>query len=76
MQGEYDEAEEGTIDVTYGFSKDRRRDLKQIVFGIGANHEGVPLMVSSWGMIRQYELYWSYSYLKEGTCDVFPRPNL
>lgn len=28
VQGEYDEAEEGTIDATYGFTKDRRPDLR------------------------------------------------
>lgn len=39
VQGEYDGEEEDAIDVTYGFSKNKRPDLKQIVFGIGSNQQ-------------------------------------
>lgn len=42
VEGEYNGEEEDTICVTYGYSKHKRLDLKQIVFGIGSNDEGIP----------------------------------
>lgn len=43
VQGVYDE-EEPALDITYGYSKDRRPDLKQILYGIGTTADGVPLI--------------------------------
>lgn len=34
----------GRLNVTYGHSKDRAPDLKQILFGLGVNRDGVPIM--------------------------------
>ncbi len=42
VEGEYNGEEEDAISVTYGYSKDKRPDLKQIMFGVGSNHEGIP----------------------------------
>lgn len=42
VEGAYDHGEKDALNVTYGYSKDKRPDLKQIVFGIGSNHEGIP----------------------------------
>jgi transposase len=42
--GEYPTATgEGAVKPTYGFSKDKRPDLKQIVLAILGNREGIPL---------------------------------
>jgi transposase len=41
VEGEYSEEEEDAIRVTSSYSKDKRPDLKQIVFGISSNHEGI-----------------------------------
>jgi transposase len=41
-----DEHEEGPL-VTYGYSRDHRPDLKQLLFGLTATAEGVPV----WGHI-------------------------
>lgn len=35
-------AQKGGLNVTYGYSKDHRPDLKQILYGLVVNREGVP----------------------------------
>jgi transposase len=42
VEGEYNGEEGDTICVTYGYSKDKGPDPKQIMFGIGSNREGIP----------------------------------
>jgi transposase len=37
-------AQEGGLNVTYGHSKDLRPDLKQIMYGLVVNREGVPVL--------------------------------
>ncbi len=32
------------IDITYGFSKDKRPDLKQIIFGTATSADGIPIL--------------------------------
>ena len=42
VQGEYEDQDKSdAIEIVFGYSKDRRPDLKQIKFGIGVTHEGV-----------------------------------
>jgi len=36
--------DEGPIEITYGYSKDRRNDLKQMKFGIGVTADKIPLI--------------------------------
>jgi transposase len=35
---------EGTLNITYGYSKDHRFDLKQYICGLATNKEGVPVL--------------------------------
>ena len=36
--------DEGPIEITYGYSKDRRNDLKQMKFGIGVTSDKIPII--------------------------------
>jgi len=36
--------QEGGLDVTHGYSKDRRPDLRQIMYGLVVNRDGVPAL--------------------------------
>jgi transposase len=38
---------EGDLNITYGYSKDQRPDLKQLMFGVAVQQEGLPL----WGSV-------------------------
>lgn len=70
MQGECDAEEEDAICITYGYSKDKRPDLKQIVFGIGSNHEGIPFF----GQIlsgKQDDMTWN-TQVVEKTGTIIP----
>jgi transposase len=42
---ESEETEEETIDITYGYSKDHRQDLKQIMLSLVTNQDGIPFYV-------------------------------
>lgn len=43
--GVYAEAgEDAVLQITHGYSKDRRPDLKQILFGVGVTREGIPVL--------------------------------
>lgn len=42
--GVYDVGEDSPIEITRGFSKDHRPDLKQILFGVGTVAEGIPAL--------------------------------
>lgn len=42
--GAYETDETPLVDITYGYSKDKRPDLKQIMFGIGTSVDGVPIL--------------------------------
>lgn len=48
--GQYDnETDEACVEVTYGYSKDHRPDLKQIVTELLVTHDnGVPLIMKNW----------------------------
>ena len=50
LNGEYDvDADEHTIEIKHGHSKDHRADLKQLVHEVVASQDGgVPLMMKSW----------------------------
>ncbi len=45
VQGAYEG--EGGLDITFGFSKDRRPDLKQFLIGLVVNSNGLPLLAQS-----------------------------
>jgi transposase len=42
--GAYETDQAPPIDITYGFSKDKRPDLKQIIFGTATSTDGVPIL--------------------------------
>src|SRR3989337_1307237 len=42
--GAYADQDAAVPQVTYGYSKDHRPDLKQILFGVGTSRDGVPVM--------------------------------
>ncbi len=46
FQGAYDHQDaEGMVPlITYGYNKDHRPDLKQLVFGVGTTADGIPIM--------------------------------
>ena len=46
FHGAYDKATDamGAPNITYGYTKDYRPDLKQIIFGIGTTSDGVPIV--------------------------------
>jgi len=49
FQGEYNvladpAKEQNPIEITYGYSKDKRNDLKQMKFGLGVTRDKIPLM--------------------------------
>lgn len=41
VYGEYDECNDESINITYGYSKQKRPDLKQILFGLGVTKERI-----------------------------------
>jgi transposase len=43
MAGEYDREENPAIDITYGYSKDHRPDLKQFLYGLITTTDGIPI---------------------------------
>ena len=45
VQGAYEG--EGDLDITFGFSKDHRPDLKQFLIGLTVNKDGLPLLGQS-----------------------------
>ncbi len=45
VQGAYEG--EGDLDITFGFSKDRRPDLKQFLIGLTVNKDGLPILGQS-----------------------------
>lgn len=42
--GAYETNKPESIDITQGFSKDKRHDLKQIMFGSATSSDGIPIM--------------------------------
>jgi len=49
FQGQYEtEAEDAAIEITYGYSKDHRPDLKQMVLEMAVSNEGIPLLCAPW----------------------------
>lgn len=46
VQGAY-EGDEGELEITYGYSKDRRPDLKQFLLGLTVNEAGLPVLGQS-----------------------------
>ncbi len=45
VHGEYDlDDDETALNVTFGFSKDKRPDLKQFMYGLGVTKDGVPVI--------------------------------
>ena len=42
--GVYDTDQDSVIDITYGFSKDKHPELKQIMFGTATSADGVPIL--------------------------------
>lgn len=43
VYGEYEHQNPDSINITFGFSKDKRPDLKQLLFGVVTTHEKVPV---------------------------------
>jgi transposase len=43
MAGEYDREENPAIDITYGYSKDHRPDLKQFLYGLITTTDGISI---------------------------------
>lgn len=50
LTGEYDmDSDEYTIEITHGYSKDHRPDLKQVVLEIMCSHDGgIPVISKAW----------------------------
>ena len=50
LSGEYDaDSDEHTIEITYGYSKDHRPDLKQVVLEMMCSHDGgIPVVSRAW----------------------------
>jgi len=50
LTGEYDtDSDEHTIEVTHGYSKDHRPDLKQVVLEMMCSHDGgIPVICKTW----------------------------
>ena len=50
LTGEYDvDSDEHTIEITHGYSKDHRPDLKQVVLEIMCSHDGgIPVISKAW----------------------------
>ncbi len=45
VHGEYDIDDDSTaLNLTFGFSKDKRPDLKQFMYGLGVTRDGVPVV--------------------------------
>ncbi len=41
--GVYENQDSDNPQITYGYSKDHRQDLKQILFGVGTSRDGIPV---------------------------------
>ncbi len=44
VHGEYEGEPDDPVFLTHGYSKDRRPDLKQFLFGLGTTHDGIPVI--------------------------------
>jgi len=64
VYGEYDlDDDETALHVTYGFSKDKRPDLKQFMYGLGVTQDGLPVI----GQVRdgnEPDVKWNEDLLK------------
>ena len=49
FQGRYEiEEEDAAVEITHGYSKDHRPDLKQMVLEIAVSNDGIPLLCAPW----------------------------
>jgi len=61
--GAYDDQDPAVAQVTYGYSKDHRPDLKQILFGVGTSRDGVPVMAEVCSG-NQSDMTWNNRWIK------------
>jgi transposase len=61
--GAYDDQDPAVPQITYGYSKDHRPDLKQILFGVGTSRDGVPV-VAEVSSGNQSDMTWNTRWVK------------
>ncbi|MBI2955227.1 MAG: IS1634 family transposase [Chloroflexi bacterium] len=61
--GVYDDQDSTVPQVTYGYSKEHRPDLKQILFGVGTSRDGVPV-VAEVSSGNQSDMTWNTRWVK------------
>ena len=61
--GVYDGQDPSAPQVTYGYSKDHRPDLKQILFGVGTSRDRVPVMAEVCSG-NQSDMTWNKRWMK------------
>lgn len=64
LYGAYEGCNDNTIDITYGYSKDKRRDLKQILFGLGVTKERI-VVVGDVNNGNMNDKTWNKNIIKE-----------
>ncbi|TAK31063.1 MAG: IS1634 family transposase [Chloroflexota bacterium] len=61
--GAYDDQDAAVPQITYGYSKDHRPDLKQILFGVGTSRDGVPVVAEVCSG-NQSDMTWNTRWIK------------
>lgn len=71
--GVYDVGVDSPIEITRGFSKDHRPDLKQILFGVGTVPDGIPVVGEirvPFGRGNQSDMKFNGAWHPEGTRNI------
>ena len=67
--GVYENQDSDVPQITYGYSKDHRPDLKQILFGVGTSRDGVPVMAEV-NSGNQSDMTWNTRWVKAMKWDL------
>jgi transposase len=67
--GAYADQDPAVAQITYGYSKDHRPDLKQILFGVGTSRDGVPVMAEACSG-NQSDMTWNTRWIKAARGDL------
>lgn len=67
--GAYADQDPAVAQITYGYSKDHRPDLKQILFGVGTSRDGVPVMAETCSG-NQSDMTWNTRWIKAARGDL------
>jgi transposase len=88
VDGEYDRTEEGSIEITHGYSRDHRPDLKQFMMNLISVGDGdIPVMMEVVsgnqadkarfaGLLQEFKTQWTFEGICVGDAALYSEENL